>query len=85
MIPVEKDTKFHMELLSSRWCKSSLEKSWQFGIHTRPIISEFSGNIKFENVEGVTVTRQIDVTGLSSLVVIDGKKGSSSKTKVGQV
>ena len=52
--------------------------------HTRPIISEFSGNIKFENVEeGVTVTRQIDdVTGLSSLVVIDGKKGSSTKSKV---
>ena len=52
--------------------------------HTRPIISEFSGNIKFENVEeGVTVTRQIDdVTGLSSLVVIEGKKSSSSKSKV---
>ena len=54
------------------------------GSHTRPIISEFSGNIKFENVEeGVTVTRQIDdVTGLSSLVVIDGKKSSSTKSKV---
>ena len=52
--------------------------------HTRPIISEFSGNIKFENVEeGVTVTRQIDdVTGLSSLVVIEGKKSSSSQSKV---
>ena len=52
--------------------------------HTRPIISEFSGNIKFENVEeGVTVTRQIDdVTGLSSLVVIEGKKSSSNQSKV---
>ena len=52
--------------------------------HTRPIISEFSGNIKFDNVEeGVTVTRQIDdVTGLSSLVVIEGKKSSSNQSKV---
>ena len=52
--------------------------------HTRPIISEFSGNVKFENVEeGVTVTRQIDdVTGLSSLIVIEGKKSSSGQSKV---
>ena len=52
--------------------------------HTRPIISEFSGNIKFDNIEeGVTVTRQIDdVTGLSSLVVIEGKKSSSNQSKV---
>ncbi len=44
--------------------------------HTRPIISEYSGRVKFENVEeGVTVAKQIDdVTGLSSLVVIDPKQ-----------
>lgn len=40
---------------------------------TRPIISEYSGEIKFENVqEGVTVAHQIDdVTGISTLVVVD--------------
>lgn len=44
--------------------------------HTRPIITEYAGRIKFENVEeGVTVAKQIDdVTGLSSLVVIDPKQ-----------
>jgi DNA-directed RNA polymerase subunit beta' len=44
--------------------------------HTRPIITEYAGHIKFENVEeGVTVAKQIDdVTGLSSLVVIDPKQ-----------
>lgn len=50
---------------------------------TRPIISEYSGLARFENVEeGVTVARQIDeVTGLSTLVVIDPKRrGSSTKT-----
>jgi DNA-directed RNA polymerase subunit beta' len=47
---------------------------------TRPIISEFTGQIKFENVEeGVTVAKQVDdVTGLSTLVVIDGKRRSAS-------
>jgi len=44
--------------------------------HTRPIITEYAGRVKFENVEeGVTVAKQIDdVTGLSSLVVIDPKQ-----------
>jgi DNA-directed RNA polymerase subunit beta' len=44
--------------------------------HTRPIITEYAGHVKFENVEeGVTVAKQIDdVTGLSSLVVIDPKQ-----------
>jgi DNA-directed RNA polymerase subunit beta' len=44
--------------------------------HTRPIITEYAGFIKFENVEeGITVAKQIDdVTGLSSLVVIDPKQ-----------
>ena len=46
--------------------------------HTRPIITEYAGRVKFENVEeGVTVAKQIDdVTGLSSLVVIDPKQRS---------
>ncbi|MGA0797398.1 MAG: DNA-directed RNA polymerase subunit beta', partial [Quisquiliibacterium sp.] len=50
---------------------------------TRPIITEYSGRIKFENVEeGGTVAKQIDeVTGLSTLVVIDAKRrGSTAKT-----
>ncbi|CAN5313045.1 DNA-directed RNA polymerase subunit beta' [soil metagenome] len=48
---------------------------------TRPIVSEYGGTVKFENVEeGATVARQIDdVTGLSTLVVIDAKRRSSSK------
>ena len=43
---------------------------------TRPIITEYGGTVKFENVEeGVTVAKQIDdVTGLSTLVVIDAKR-----------
>ncbi len=42
---------------------------------TRPIISEYSGQVRFENIEeGVTVARQMDeVTGLSTLVVITPK------------
>ena len=51
--------------------------------HTRPIITEYTGKVRFENVEeGVTVAKQIDeVTGLSTLVVIDPKtrKGAAAK------
>ena len=51
--------------------------------HTRPIITEYAGRIKFENVEeGVTVAKQIDeVTGLSTLVVIDPKRRGSTQAK----
>jgi len=51
--------------------------------HTRPIITEYAGRVKFENVEeGVTVAKQIDdVTGLSTLIVIDGKRRGSTQTK----
>jgi len=55
---------------------------------TRPIISEYAGTVRFENVEeGVTVARQIDeVTGLSTLVVIDPKRrGSATKSVRPQV
>jgi DNA-directed RNA polymerase subunit beta' len=47
---------------------------------TRPIVTEYSGTVKFENVEeGVTVAKQIDeVTGLSTLVVIDAKRRSTA-------
>ncbi|MEY4208730.1 MAG: DNA-directed polymerase subunit beta [Pseudomonadota bacterium] len=46
---------------------------------TRPIITEYAGTVKFENVEeGSTVAKQIDeVTGLSTLVVIDAKRRSA--------
>ncbi len=49
--------------------------------HTRPIITEYAGQVRFENVEeGATVAKQIDeVTGLSTLVVIDPKRSTSSK------
>ena len=57
--------------------------------HTRPIITEYAGRIRFENIEeGVTVAKQTDeVTGLSTLVVIDAKRrtGASSKALRPQV
>jgi DNA-directed RNA polymerase subunit beta' len=48
---------------------------------TRPIITEFAGKTQFENVEeGLTVARQTDdVTGLSTMVVIDPKRRGSTK------
>ena len=51
---------------------------------TRPIISEHAGTVKFENVEeGATVAKQIDeVTGLSTLVVIDSKRRSTASKNV---
>ena len=51
--------------------------------HTRPIVAEYAGQVKFENVEeGVTVAKQIDeYTGLSTLVVIDPKRGGKAQTK----
>ncbi len=51
--------------------------------HTRPIITEYAGTVRFENVEeGVTVAKQVDdVTGLSTLVVIDNKRGGKAATK----
>jgi DNA-directed RNA polymerase subunit beta' len=55
---------------------------------TRPIITEYAGTVRFENVEeGVTVARQVDeVTGLSTLVAIDAKRrGSLTKTLRPQV
>ena len=50
--------------------------------HTRPIITEYGGVVKLESViENVTVMKQTDeITGLSTLVVIDPKqRGSTSK------
>jgi DNA-directed RNA polymerase subunit beta' len=54
---------------------------------TRPIITEFAGTTKFENVEeGLTVAKQVDeVTGLSTLVVIDPKRRGSAKVVRPQV
>ncbi|HXZ91856.1 MAG TPA: DNA-directed RNA polymerase subunit beta', partial [Burkholderiales bacterium] len=51
--------------------------------HHRPIITEYAGTVKFENVEeNVTVAKQIDdVTGLSTLVVIDSKRRGSQTAK----
>ena len=48
---------------------------------TRPVITEFAGKAKFENVEeGLTVAKQVDeVTGLSTLVVIDPKRRGATK------
>ena len=54
---------------------------------TRPIITEFAGTAKFENVEeGLTVAKQLDeVTGLSTLVVIDPKRRGAAKVVRPQV
>ncbi|MBY0340958.1 MAG: DNA-directed RNA polymerase subunit beta', partial [Rhodocyclaceae bacterium] len=51
--------------------------------HTRPIVTEYAGTVKFENVEeGVTVAKQVDdVTGLSTLVVIDPKSRTKANAK----
>jgi len=51
--------------------------------HTRPIVTEYAGKISFQNVEeGVTVAKQIDeVTGLSTLVVIDPKQRAGAQGK----
>jgi DNA-directed RNA polymerase subunit beta' len=51
--------------------------------HTRPIVTEYAGTVRFENVEkGVTVAEQMDeVTGLSTLVVIDPKRGGKTQAK----
>ncbi|MGB7500976.1 MAG: DNA-directed RNA polymerase subunit beta', partial [Azonexus sp.] len=51
--------------------------------HTRPIVAEYAGTVRFENVEeGTTVAKQVDdVTGLSTLVVIDHKRGGKAATK----
>jgi len=54
---------------------------------TRPIITEFAGKAQFENVEeGLTVAKQLDeVTGLSTLVVIDPKRRGAAKVVRPQV
>ena len=54
---------------------------------TRPIITEFAGQAHFENVqEGLTVAKQQDeVTGLSTLVVIDPKRRGAAKVVRPQV
>ena len=50
---------------------------------TRPIISEYGGTVQFEGVvDNVTVMSQTDeVTGLSSLVVIDPKRSTAVGAK----
>jgi DNA-directed RNA polymerase subunit beta' len=54
---------------------------------TRPIITEYAGQVRFENVEeGLTVAKQVDdVTGLSTLVVIDPKRRGAAKVVRPQV
>jgi DNA-directed RNA polymerase subunit beta' len=55
----------------------------QWDATARPIITEYAGTVKFDNVEeGVTVAKQVDeVTGLSTLVVIDPKRRAGTTAK----
>ena len=48
--------------------------------HTHPIVTEVAGRVRFSDfIESVTVSREIDdVTGLSSLVIIDPKQRSGT-------
>jgi len=48
--------------------------------HTHPVVTEVAGTLEFEDfIEGVTVQGQVDdVTGLTSLVVIDPKQRPSA-------
>ena len=48
--------------------------------HSHPVITEVAGRLKFADlIEGVTMNRQTDeMTGLSSIVVIDPKQRSTS-------
>ncbi|NEV63000.1 DNA-directed RNA polymerase subunit beta' [Thiorhodococcus minor] len=48
--------------------------------HTHPVVTEVAGKLEFEDfIEGVTVQGQVDdVTGLTSLVVIDPKQRPAS-------
>ncbi|MFL6618951.1 MAG: DNA-directed RNA polymerase subunit beta' [Povalibacter sp.] len=48
--------------------------------HTHPVVTEVAGFIKFQDfIDGITVQSQVDeVTGLSSIVVMDPKQRSSS-------
>jgi len=52
----------------------------QWDPHTHPVICEVEGRLKFVDlVDGVTMNRQTDeITGLSSIVVIDPKQRSAS-------
>src|SRR5690606_27020529 len=51
--------------------------------HTHPVISEVAGFIRFQDfVDGLTVTSQVDeVTGLSSIVVLDSKQRGGKELK----
>ncbi|MBE7523738.1 MAG: DNA-directed RNA polymerase subunit beta' [Burkholderiales bacterium] len=55
----------------------------QWDATARPIVTEYAGRVKFENVEeGVTVAKQVDdVTGLSTLVVIDPKRRATGSAR----
>ena len=50
---------------------------------TRPIVSEYAGQVKFDNIEeGVNVAQQTDeITGLSTLVVITPKRATRANIR----
>ncbi|MDR0233818.1 MAG: DNA-directed RNA polymerase subunit beta', partial [Zoogloeaceae bacterium] len=73
LVPEGKKVKAGMKLVAA-WDKNN-----------RPIIAEYAGKVKFENIEeGVTVLRKTDeITGLSQLVVIEVKRSGSKSSKDG--
>jgi DNA-directed RNA polymerase subunit beta' len=58
----------------------SLQKVASWDPHNRPIITEISGIVKYVDlIEGITMNKQSDdITGVTSIVVIDSKKRTSS-------
>src|SRR6202008_1441949 len=55
--------------------------------HTHPVVTEVSGYLKFEDfIDGVTVTSQVDeITGLTSIVVLDAAQRSSEYRPTAQL
>ena len=63
---------------------NAMQKVANWDPHNRPIITEVSGIIKYVDlIDGVTVNKQSDdITGVTSIVVIDSKIKSSSNVNI---
>lgn len=80
----ERPVPYGATLLQAMGLRLKQECSWLFGIHTpAQLLRSMLGLKKLENIEkGVTVAEQMDdITGLSTLVVIDTKRGLKGKKR----